>query len=70
MPTYEYVCNACKENFEEFQKITDPVIKKCPFCGKKKVERLVSATAFQLKGGGWYSSGYSDPRPSPKKKEE
>jgi hypothetical protein len=31
---------------------------------KKKVERLISRTAFQLKGGGWYKDLYSSSTPS------
>ena len=58
MPTYEYECKKCKKRFEQFQKISDPALEKCPDCGGK-VERLVSAAAFTLKGGGWYKDGYS-----------
>lgn len=59
MPSYDYKCFACEHVFEEFQKISDNPIEICPKCGKKEVKRLVSATSFHLKGGGWYSSGYS-----------
>ena len=59
MPNYDYQCFACDHVFEEFQKISDPAIDTCPKCGKKEVKRLVSATSFHLKGGGWYNSGYS-----------
>jgi putative FmdB family regulatory protein len=59
MPVYEYECGACGHQFEEWQKITDGPVKTCPKCKKKKVERLISQTAFQLKGGGWYRDLYS-----------
>lgn len=58
MPIYEYVCNACGHEFEEWQKITDSPVRKCPSCGKRKVERLVSLSAFHLKGSGWYVTDY------------
>jgi len=58
MPIYEYVCNACGHEFEEWQKITDVPVQKCPSCGKRKVERLVSLSAFHLKGSGWYVTDY------------
>jgi putative FmdB family regulatory protein len=58
MPTYEYRCKNCKKHFEQFQKISDPPLDKCPDCGGK-VTRLISAAAFTLKGGGWYKDGYS-----------
>src|SRR5947208_14548144 len=59
MPIYEYACAACGNQFEEWQKITDKPVKTCPKCKAKKVERLISQTSFQLKGGGWYSDLYS-----------
>lgn len=58
MPIYEYVCNACGHEFEEWQKISDAPVQKCPSCGKRKVERLVSLSAFHLKGSGWYVTDY------------
>ena len=59
MPIYEYICNACGHEFEEWQKITDVPVQKCPSCGKRKVERLVSLSAFHLKGSGWYVTDYA-----------
>ena len=59
MPVYEYQCAACSHEFEEWQKIKDPPVKTCPKCGKDEVQRLISQTAFQLKGGGWYKDLYS-----------
>ena len=58
MPIYEYGCKACGHEFEEWQKITDEPITKCPACGKRKVEKLVSRSSFHLKGGGWYADLY------------
>jgi len=63
MPIYEYACSACSHQFEEWQKMSDPPVRTCPKCKKKKVERLISATAFQLKGGGWYADLYSSSKP-------
>ena len=62
MPIYEYSCRACGHQFEEWQKITDKPIRKCPKCAARKVEKLVSVTSFQLKGGGWYADGYGSSR--------
>jgi putative FmdB family regulatory protein len=59
MPVYEYECAACGHQFEEWQKINDKPVKTCPKCSAEKVERLISQTAFHLKGGGWYSDLYS-----------
>jgi putative FmdB family regulatory protein len=59
MPIYEYACKACGHEFEEWQKISDKPIRTCPSCKKRKVEKLVSMSSFQLKGGGWYADGYA-----------
>ena len=66
MPIYEYACSACGHEFEEWQKMSDAPVRTCPKCKKKKVERLISRTAFQLKGGGWYSDLYSSSKPGAK----
>jgi len=60
MPIYEYECRACGHTFEEWQKITEPPVKKCPSCSKRRVERLMSATSFTLKGSGWYVTDYGN----------
>src|SRR5262247_4008861 len=59
MPTYEYRCGACSHEFEEFQSITAPVKRKCPKCGKSKLERLIGTGAgIIFKGGGFYETDY------------
>jgi putative FmdB family regulatory protein len=70
MPIYEYACAACGHEFEEWRKMSDPPVKTCPKCKKKKVERLISRTAFQLKGGGWYADLYSSSKPGAEAKAE
>ncbi len=59
MPTYEYRCQACSHEMEAFHSIKDAPLKECPACHAEKLERLISATSFQLKGGGWYKDLYS-----------
>jgi putative FmdB family regulatory protein len=59
MPTYEYRCNACGRNFEYVQKMSDEDLVTCEACGQPKLEKLISRTAFQLKGSGWYKDLYS-----------
>jgi putative FmdB family regulatory protein len=60
VPIYEYQCDACGERQEIMRKISDPVLKKCPLCGERKLRKLVSAAAFRLKGGGWYETDFKD----------
>ena len=42
MPTYIYECSACEHSFEEWQKMTDDALKKCPECGKKKLFKVLT----------------------------
>jgi putative FmdB family regulatory protein len=59
VPIYEYRCQKCGHEFEVMQKVNDPAPDPCPKCSAEKtMERLVSRTSFQLKGGGWYSDLY------------
>jgi predicted nucleic acid-binding Zn ribbon protein len=52
------------------QRMTDPVKRKCEACGALALERLISQTSFQLKGGGWYKDLYSSPKPAGASKSE
>jgi putative FmdB family regulatory protein len=59
MPTYDYVCQACDHAFEEFQAITAKPLKKCPDCGKLKLQRLIGTGAGVIfKGSGFYETDY------------
>jgi putative FmdB family regulatory protein len=70
MPTYEYGCSTCGQEWEEMQRITAPATEVCPKCGKPTAHRLISAgTNFILKGGGWYSDLYSSTNGGAKKTE-
>lgn len=58
MPTYEYKCLACDNQFERFQGIAAPPIAECPEC-HGKVKRLISAGAGLIfKGSGFYITDY------------
>ena len=59
MPTYEYRCSECRHEFEEFQSIKAKPIRKCPKCGKNKVDRLIGCGAGVIfKGSGFYQTDY------------
>jgi putative FmdB family regulatory protein len=59
MPTYEYECRACGHQFEAFQRMSDPPLKKCPSCKKSTARRAISGGAgFLFKGSGFYTTDY------------
>jgi putative FmdB family regulatory protein len=62
MPTYEYACDACGNDFEVFQKMSDAPVESCPKCGKKVRRVLSGGIGISFKGSGFYvndSSGSS-----------
>lgn len=58
MPIYEYQCQACQQHLERLQKISDEPLRVCPACEQPALKKLVSASAFRLKGGGWYETDF------------
>src|SRR5262249_4003643 len=64
MPTYEYRCQACSHELEAFHSIKDAPLTDCPVCHQPRLERLISLTTFQRKGGGWYKDLYSSSKPT------
>lgn len=63
MPIYEYQCNACGQISEEIQKFSDPPLTTCRHC-QGNLSKLISHSAFHLKGGGWYVSEYGNKKPN------
>lgn len=68
MPIYEYRCTDCGYQNEYLQKVSEPLMKVCPTCGKETFAKLLSAAGFQLKGSGWYATDFksSGARPAEK----
>jgi putative FmdB family regulatory protein len=66
MPTYEYHCQKCDQNFEMFQSMRDKPVEICPreHCrlpkwGHGKVKRLLGTGAgIIFKGSGFYITDY------------
>jgi putative FmdB family regulatory protein len=66
MPTYEYSCGKCGQNFEAFQSMRDEPFRECPknLCrlpkwGHGKVKRLLGTGAGLIfKGSGFYITDY------------
>src|SRR5438105_14505227 len=66
MPTYEYACEKCGQNFDAFQSMRDEPFRECPkeLCrlqkwGHGKVKRLLGTGAGLIfKGSGFYTTDY------------
>lgn len=58
MPIYEYRCEKCGKVFEVLQRFSDDPVKIHEACGGE-VEKLISHSAFKLKGSGWYQTDYA-----------
>src|SRR5690349_24582779 len=56
MPIYEYECPKCGR-FDVLQKMSAPSLEVHDVCGEK-VKKLMSASAFALKGSGFYITDY------------
>ena len=59
MPTYDYVCDACGHCFDAYQSIIADVLKKCPACGKRSLQRLIgTGGGIIFKGSGFHETDY------------
>jgi len=59
MPLYEYECTKCGRVEEAFQRFSDKPLSKCRQCSGK-LHKLISQSAFHLKGSGWYVTDYAN----------
>lgn len=72
MPTYDYACPKCGNEFEFFQSMSDAPLTKCPKCKKAGVKRLLGTGAgLVFKGSGFYETDFKSkkgtpPAPAPK----
>jgi len=70
MPVYVYHCDACGEEFEANQRITEDPLTVCQ-CGEEgQVRRLLTAGAGVIfKGSGFYQTDYKGSGSKPKAEE-
>ncbi len=59
MPIYEYECTECGRIDEVVQKMSDKPLTQCRHCSGG-LRKLISHSAFHLKGGGWYADNYGN----------
>ena len=71
MPTYEYECKKCDHFFEKFQSMNDKLLRTCPMCKKKGLQRLIGIGAGVIfKGSGFYETDYRSSSYSKEAKKE
>ena len=63
MPVYEFQCKQCNQIFEYQQRLADEPKTICEACGGA-LEKLISRSACQFKGGGWYKDLYASTKPT------
>ncbi|GBE07804.1 MAG TPA: zinc ribbon domain-containing protein [Gammaproteobacteria bacterium] len=68
MPIYEYKCEECGHQLEVIQKFSDDPLTECPKCKKQALKKMISASAFHLKGTGWYETDFKNSGKKPEKK--
>jgi putative FmdB family regulatory protein len=66
MPTYEYVCTKCEQEFEARQSMTDKPLTKCVLpvgrqkkkCGGRVQRKIGAGAGLLFKGSGFYITDY------------
>ena len=55
MPTYEYMCKQCGENFDVVQSFSDKPLKKHDACGGE-LQKVFHARGIVFRGSGFYAT--------------
>jgi putative FmdB family regulatory protein len=58
MPTYEYRCAECGDEFEKFGRMSDPPVQPCPTCGAEAQRKISGGAGLLFKGSGFYITDY------------
>lgn len=64
MPTYEYQCEKCGKQFDEFQSIKSEPVANCPDCSSECKRKFSAGGGIIFKGSGFYVNDYKDKRGS------
>jgi putative FmdB family regulatory protein len=70
MPTYDYECTKCGDQFCAEQSMTDEPLKKCKKCGGKLQKLLPKSLNLIFKGSGFYVTDYRKGKGPTKPKEK
>jgi putative FmdB family regulatory protein len=69
MPTYDYQCKKCGDEFEIFQKITEAPLMICKKCGGEVHRKIGTGAGLMFKGSGFYVTDYKKESPKNLKKD-
>ncbi len=58
MPTYDYKCDKCGNQFEKFEKMSDHPKAKCPKCSGTAHRLIGGGSGVIFKGTGFYETDY------------
>ena len=59
MPTYDYICDGCGNEFEAFESIVSQPQTDCPKCSLPRLRRKIGpGAAILFKGSGFYKTDY------------
>tara|TARA_Y100000590_G_scaffold446658_1_gene580677 strand:+ start:6862 stop:7050 length:189 start_codon:yes stop_codon:yes gene_type:complete len=58
MPTYNYRCKDCKDEFELLQSIMSEPLEECKKCKGKLIRLIGKGTGIIFKGTGFYETDY------------
>jgi putative FmdB family regulatory protein len=53
VPTYQYVCTECGDDFETVQSFSDDALTVCPVCGGR-LRKVFNSVGIVFKGSGFY----------------
>jgi putative FmdB family regulatory protein len=59
MPTYDYICDSCRHEFEAYESIKADPQTVCPECSATTLRRKIGGgAAILFKGSGFYQTDY------------
>jgi putative FmdB family regulatory protein len=70
MPTYEYRCTKCENQFEVFHGIHERTVRKCPRCGGRARRVPAGGAGLIFRGSGFYITDYRSKDYKEKAKQE